>query len=389
MFEKYSGLISLEDYLKNEYGCYDFNIKNLMTNDFISYEGNGNTAKFWIKDKNNESYLFKASDDFTPATVYGELISKKICEVLGIPSAEVRACTFKGKLGILSKKVNREDQTIINGGELIQFCLNNYGRINENNPYKEKESFLTDEAFKELYQIPSNILRIKKERDQIKYVYNNLNNLEQLWSLISLYVDEHGYDKLQRIEIVDYLVKVFLFDLIMMQADRHIENWGVIYENQGIHPCPLYDNASVLGLSYKDLDVRIDKFNDHYKHYKTTHDKKSAELFSNFLYKDRLLLTVSETDITNAKQRKRKNNINVLDGFLKITDKTYIDLFEEYIHKVKSIDFESLIEEIEKGCGITIPHNIKLYIIDNWYCNLEFITAKMKEFGLEVKNASK
>lgn len=53
MFDKYKKLIKLEEYIKEEYG-YDYcDITKLMEQKFISYEGIGYSARFWIKDKEN------------------------------------------------------------------------------------------------------------------------------------------------------------------------------------------------------------------------------------------------------------------------------------------------------------------------------------------------
>ena len=387
MFERYKGLINIENFLKEEYEINQFDESSMMKQPFISYEGSGSSAQFWIKDKEGDAYLFKSSDKYPYSTLYGELISKKIADMLGIPCADVRACSFKGKIGILSKKITKENETIINGGEVIQDVLNNYSLINEGKSYLAEESFLTDTKFKELYDIPDS-LNTLSNRLKIKYIYNNLNNLDQLWSIIDLYFKHHNRSVEERISIVDYLVKVFIFDVIMMQCDRHIENWGIIHnpDMNKLSPCPLYDNAGVLGLDYTDLHARINVFNDEYKAYLNYPTDKQMENFSNYLYDKnrRLLLTVSADDIKNAKGKIRKNNIKVLSSFLKVTSSIYNTLLCDYISKISNFSISELLNQIQLENNIHIPEDISDYIVKTWTCNLQFIKNTMNSYGLKV-----
>lgn len=390
MFDRYKGIIKLEEYIKEVYG-YDYQgRKELIEQSFILYEGTGYSAAFWVKDKENNSYLFKSSKEYPESTLYGELISNKLCNILGISCAEVRVCEFDGSYGILSKKLTNDDETIINGGELIQYVLDNYWKISGDKQYDGINSFLNDKSFLELYQIPKSILSLNDEQ-KIKYVYNNLNNLEQLWAIIDLYVKLNGYDAKDRICIIDNLVKMFIFDVITMQCDRHIENWGIIFDSikKIILPCPFYDNAGILGLSHKNLDEYIDLFNTEYSIYVNRHKGNDKYGFINLFYKHKLLLTLNESDIKNPKQRTRKNNMEVLSNFLKVTSSLYTELFLDYINKVNSVDMLELLKEIELDNGIVIPDKIKTYINTVWNVNLDYIKKEMKLYGLEVEKYEK
>lgn len=392
MFEKYEGLIDLEEFLKKEYGYDKFDKKSMMKQPFISYEGSGSTAQFWITDKEGEQYLFKSSSDYKYATLYGELISKEVAKILGINCADVRACTFQGETGVLSKKITKQNETIINGGQVIQDVLNNYSLINEGKAYLEEESFLTDDTFKELYDIPEN-LKTLKESLMVKYIYNNLNNLDQLWSIIELYFKCHNRPAKERILVIDYLVKTFIFDVIMMQDDRHIENWGIIYnpDLNGLFPCPLYDNAGVLGLDHTDLNARIKRFNKEYESYINYPTEAHEENFANHLYdkNKRLLLTVSSSDIVNARRKTRKNNMKVLASFLDVTDSVYVDLLCDYVNKVANVDIIQMLKIVENENGLIIPDNVKDYITKVWSSNLKLIKKTMNSYGLEVKDDCK
>lgn len=50
--------------------------------------------------------------------------------------------------------------------------------------------------------------------------------------------------------IMDYLVRVYFFDLITLQGDRHIWNFGVIIDKENhVRPAPIFDNANMCNLN--------------------------------------------------------------------------------------------------------------------------------------------
>lgn len=385
MYDKYKGIIDLVQFMKDEYGYEYINDDELIKQPFVSYEGTGATARLWFTDKKGDSYLFKYSPDFSYSTIYGELISSKLCKMLDISCSGIRACKFNGQIGILSKKITKKDEKIITGGEIIQNVLDKYYLVFHRDETISKP-ILQDELFLELYNIPECIHRVD-EVHKLNYVYNNLNNLEQLWSIVALYVEFNGYSNERMQEIVDSLVRTFVFDIITMQSDRHIGNWGIIYNEQtkDIGKCPLWDNSDILNLAKEDLLSYIRKFNDEYNTYiKFSESEEVSFNFCNLLYKNRLLLTVSEQDITNAKAKKRKNNMEVLSHFLEITGSPYIEIFLDYINKAIKINFPELIEQIEKENGIIMDNEVREHIIKVWECNLNFIKQNIKRHGLEV-----
>lgn len=386
MYYKYVGIIDLVKFMKDEYGYEYINDDELIKQPFVSYEGTGASARLWFTDKNGDSYLFKYSKEYFCSNVYGELISNKLCKILDIPCGDVRACILDGEVGILSKKITKKNEKIISGGEVIQNVLDKY-YLAFHKDEKEAKTILEDQSFLELYNIPESIHKLK-DTFKLNYVYNNLNNLEQLWAIIDLYVKFNGYSKERRVEIVDSLVKTFIFDVITMQSDRHIGNWGIIYneETKDISKCALWDNSDILNLPKEDLNSYIKKFNDEYNAYlKFSEQEDSTSQFCNFLYKERLLLTVSEDDITNAKAKKRKNNMEVLSNFLTVTASPYTELLLHYVNKINKIDFDELINEVEIENNVTMPEEVKDYVIRVWQCNLNFIKQNMKRHGLEVE----
>ena len=186
---------------------------------------------------------------------------------------------------------------------------------------------------------------------------------------------------------MNYLVNTFLFDLITMQADRHIENWGIVKnkETNEIEAAHLFDNSACFGLWDPKLDQRMYNFYYTLNSYQMLNTEKTKKQFINTFYKDRMLLTASEDAIKNARARKRENNLEVLDYFLKASNEDYINLFEDYITKIKTISISSLLTKIEEEQKITISDNIKQYLIDAMNWNLYFLEEKVKSNENSIK----
>jgi len=362
-------IFDLEKHFKENYNYQFVDMADLLKQPFVEYEGTGANAVFWIN-IDGEKYLFKniKENDFT---WFGELISKEIADILEIPCAEYKVCKLKDTFGILSKKFTKINETIILGAQLIQESLDKY-------PYLKNDEILKDEEFLNLYNIPENILGLER-KIRLKYIFNNLNNIEELFSLIDIYFDIHSINKNKIQTIINYLVQLFLFDVITFQADRHIENWGII-KNQDtleISTCHLFDNSASYGLWESNLEKRINTFYNSLNDFQRLNTEKQRKQFINTFYKDRLLLTPSEEAIKNAKARKRANNLEVIEYFLKYSSEEYINLFNNYLEKMKNTNFENIITKIEQNQNVILPNELKKYIIDvnNW--NLYFLEEKL------------
>ena len=302
------GLIILEDFFKDKFNYNYRTYEDLLKQDFIRFESNGATAKFWIKYE-GEEYLYK-EDDLNH--VLGELLGQKIAEALGIPCAQYRACTFsKDKAqnslggGVLTKKVYYGNETLVLGAQIIQEAFNNYY-----NGKKIKE-LLQDPDFRLLYSIPDNLLKLREDI-LLKNVYNYFNNLEQLWGFFEMHFEDSQTSYL----MINYLIEVFLYDIFTMSADRHLENWGAIksYPSGLYRPCPLFDNSDIFGI-YDDTSDRIARVN---RNMPLLNNANSISQFNNLFYERKMLLCSTESDVTNVKAKKRKTSIEMLYNFLKV-----------------------------------------------------------------------
>lgn len=225
---------------------------------------------------------------------------------------------------------------------------------------------------------------MENETQQTKYLYNNLNNLEQLWSILDIYLALHKQDNKYLNLIMNYLIQTFIFDLITLQGDRHIGNWGII-ENQNDKTLSiplLFDNGTSFNL-WK-LNSKENSFYINLKNYQENPQKeKSKNQFLSILYKNKMLLTCSEDAITNAKAKKREHNGKVFEYFLKTSSQNYIELARNYIEKIKNVSINNLLTKIETEQHVVIPVNVKNYIIDVMAWNLYFLDEALNKYSKE------
>ncbi len=373
----------LDEYLLKTYGYTFTDFNDLAKQDFVEFEGIGANSLFWIT-INGQKYLFKKIESgFGEYTWIGELLSKKIADLLGIPCAEYTICRLNDCYGILSKKFTLENETLILGAQIIQEVLNKY-------PYlKDKtKTVLDDEDFINLYNVPDAIIKMPLEY-KFEYLHNNLNNLEQLWSIIEMYLNIHNLDIDYQRPIMEYLTQLFMFDVLTLQTDRHMGNWSIILiKNKdgslSLRTSDVFDNATSFNLwRYGERRSKFYGVLDSIVNYPD--NKKAKEGFTNFLYLDKLLLTPSEDAIRNAKKKKREPATKLVEYFLKVSDSTYVNLFNEYFQKVKNADILGLLEEIEQEQHIEIPEDAKEYICDVMKYNIllieESINKVLKESG--------
>lgn len=361
----------LDDYLLQEYGYTFTDYTDLAKQDFVEFEGIGSNSLFWIK-INGEKYLLKKIEPGRGEyTWLGELLSKKIADILNIPAATYTVCRLKDTYGILSKKFTLDNETIVLGAQIIQEVLNKYPYLKDG-----AKTVLDDEDFIDIYNVPQDIVSMDPDH-RFEYLHNNLNNLEELWSIIEIYLNIHGFDLDYLKPIMEYLTKLYMFDTFTIQGDRHMGNWAIVLvkdknDSLTIKIPKVFDNSASFNL-WK-FDERKDKFYSLVEDITNKPDnERTKETFINFLYTDRLLLTPSEDAIKRAKKKKRIPNTEMLDYFLKASDSSYQNLFEQYFETLKNTDLMEILKEIEEEQHIIIPDDVKQYTCDIMKHNLLLI----------------
>lgn len=356
MLDRYKGILNLSEIFNDK---YEYNKNEEITNQkFVEIELNGQREKFWFY-YDNKKYLFKKqgnqSDD-----IYAEVVANEIAETLEIPSAKYTLAQFNNELGVVTEDFIQEDERLILGVEIISEVLNKYS--------VENDKFLKNYGIDEL---------------GVKDAHNKLNNLEDIWSILDLYFkDRENKEQLVKMTM-DGLLKVFLFDLLTMQGDRHIRNWGIIAnEKEGTYRfAPLFDNSNICGLNRSNTKIAFaGMLNSLNKNNMLEKNQKTADQLIQLLYHPKLLFSVSDNDIIDIKHKKRKNNMNILDYFISISDESSIELLQSYVDEILNIGIENIINNKEDKMEVYIDETIKKHIINSINLNLNNICEKLEVY---------
>lgn len=248
---------------------------------------NGQLKKIWIK-KNGENYLYKGAGTIHNFEPINEVLASKICEILEVPYVEYN-------IDIIHSK--RQDN-------LVSVCK---CAINKNEEIIPAHSVLTEKK--------------EKVTKTIKDYYIYLEILK-----------EHNVPNAE-----EYLQKMFLLDYIMLNEDRHLNNFGVIRNVQTLEwerVCPIFDTGRSMNTnvttSYWDFEQgEVKCFTNELISSKNLEDlftikisseqmeklRKLADFYRNMLieYRDYIKLSDEEIDKVFNGYKKRLECINVCD----------------------------------------------------------------------------
>ncbi len=157
---------------------------------------NGQLKKVWIK-KDNENYLYKGAGTIHNFEPINEVLASLICEILDVPHATYTLDVVKG---------NRQN-TLVS----VCKCI-----INRNEEILPAYTILTEEKEKVQKTIKDYYIYLKILNE------NNVPNAEE------------------------YLQKMFMLDYILLNEDRHLNNFGVIRDIKTLEwkrICPIFDTG--------------------------------------------------------------------------------------------------------------------------------------------------
>lgn len=276
------GFLSLDDYFRARLGRDFWNDQDLYDNGLIDQEDRGYGEKFWILDENKERLaLFKEPINYYGYESYAELISEEVCKILGMPTAHYDLAKFNGIEGVISYNFKEEYETYKEGFDIIA-------------DYYESK-LKNNKELREMYGVSN--------EDEIEDITLQLNNLEDIWSILEEKYKDHPSKRYIVSKIVNGLVDKMIFDVMMVNIDDHCENWGQLDRELA----PQFDNSRILKLY--DTTVSLSFL-----------DKGNLE--------DELLnLTVDSTS--------SRKPLDVLSRFLYVSSKEYTDLVKEKISTLK------------------------------------------------------
>lgn len=168
---------------------------------------------------------------------------------------------------------------------------------------------------------------VDKNVDATKY-----NNLKDIWYCLEVYFKD--YPNMQEIvaKLMMKIVKLFIFDLITGQEDRHEENWGiVIYENGDADLQPIFDNS------------------------------RSLEDDPDFIYYG-----------LSLEGNRLSDNNKMVQEFLNVSSSEFSDILPNYLWVISEENINKIFKLIEGQIKQEIPPNIKRYYINVFSINYNF-----------------
>lgn len=184
----------------------------------------GTKAKFWYRDDEGKSMLFKQG---RPGT--GENWAEKVCceisQKLQLPHAFFELARCRGKEGVVTPNFVPPDYRLVHGNELLAKVIEGYDQTLK---YSSNQHTLR-RVIALLKLMP--FLKAPLDWDMPNELHNTLGIF------------------------VGYL----LLDALVGNQDRHHENWGVLYSpSDGFRLAPTFDHASSLGRNETDAN-RLDR----------------------------------------------------------------------------------------------------------------------------------
>lgn len=192
-------------------------IYSLRETDLLAPEEMGSKRKGWVQVENDsERWLFKyarMSNEQITGEHWAEKVVAELAEVLRIPHARVELATLDGAQGCLSRRFPELAQPgaeLIHGNELLGWTVSGY---DQTKAFKQHDHTLA--------HIMTAIERVIPDRPQQEAIFQQLA----------------GY---------------IILDALILNTDRHHENWGLIRrttsKGQVTHNlAPSFDHASSLG----------------------------------------------------------------------------------------------------------------------------------------------
>lgn len=287
--------------------------------------GNVNREKDWVTVLDGE-VLIKTDIEEKPNSEYSELISCALARQAGIPTAEYDMVRYKGKNGLITKNVCNVGDEMISLYDLIG-----------NGPEVDGYEDIID----------------------IYHVFDTLDDKLQL----------EGFDDNEIDACMLELRKQLLFDLCIMEGDRHLENLSLIFSMEDgkrkVRLSPMYDTEGALVLYDKpeamkniyinivraaqEVDEQSPKISIIPQSKKQIEEERSQPLLG-FLEQLRAGVKVSREEFGNKAEEMWKKTFDFL-----CEDERATEYWKTILSK---LDIRQAIAEVEEKIGVKLPEHI-------------------------------
>lgn len=313
--------------------------------------GNLNRDKRWFE-INDGSAMFKANAEEQINSHYSELICTELAKQVGLDAAQYDIATYNGQIGIITKNMCKPGEEMLSIYDLIG-----------DDP--------TQDEF--------------KDNTNIYFVFDELE--------AKLLFD--GYDEETVDSCILQLRKQMLFDLYVMETDRHTQNLSFIAYTDAKtgKPCirlaPMYDTESALTLQVYTDERDMRDISASPRHVKLTTDTQEPKIS---------VIMEDEEEQEQAQDNSSQSLLDILRGqvydtpteemwkatmdFL-IEDERALQFAENVLSRM---DIVKAIENVENEKRCSIPEALKNMAITCFNCRKKEIFT---ELGLDLREQNR
>lgn len=322
--------------------------------------GNENREKDWI-DINGGRVLVKTNVDGQQNSEYSELISCALARQAGMETAEYDMVRYKGEQGLITKYVCKEGEEMITLHELIG-----------SGP-----------------DIPG---------------YEDTIDIDHVFDNLPLKLKQQGLSEQDIDECMLGIRKQLLFDLAIMEGDRHLENISLIFSKvdgkQTVRVAPMYDTEAALVLG-NEPEVMEKIYTDW---------MKTASLTTTQPPKISIIPEAKEEEVSDLPpalmgflaQLRSEVKTNKREEFTTDTEEMWMTTFdflcederarEFFETNLKNMDIRKALTEVEMKIGVKVPEHIRgmaIACFEDRVMAMDYRNrTKLKEMGRDIKEVS-
>lgn len=259
------------------------NLGRVILDDFTPLNNNtiGRKEKIWLK-KDGKNFLFKCGA--SNYENYAEIIAAELAHQCGFETAEYELATYKGKSGVVTPSFLKFGEIIISGKKYLSNAKDIAIENNINLSFDE-------------------------------------NNLENIMNAFAFHDPNSDIS-----ELLLSLIKIFCFDIVIMESDRNKTNWSIIRTKSGsIKMAPIYD-CSTMARMNTDISSLINNLTSQNQIYNIT-DSIKYDLKINKNSTDNYFTEFEKLCIMFPEQVSA-----VMDGINNIDTDLAIDKIEQHIN---------------------------------------------------------
>lgn len=286
------GFIDVNKILKDNITSFDEKELNI-----INYKGACNNKINFSFNYDKEEYFYKYKYN---SIAYNELVAGELLEDFDLPHIEYDLAIFNGCKGVISKNYKDNNFKYISGEDILN-------------------KFWIDDLYVEQH-----------------------NNLDDIWDALEYRYRNHQNKREIISNLMNKIVKLYIFDIIACQSDRHSLNWEIMENDNNIDLAPIYDNEKILSTSGRNSFISL----------------TTEQYFNEIIFKS-------------------------IENFQKVSAENYVELLKQNLCLISDENLNSIFERIENKTGYPMPDNYKKYYLSEYQSHRKKLEKFFNDYNVK------